>query len=82
MTNRARDAVRLLALLLAMVATPAFADWAEQIPSGSDFPQVDASDQHGKRWLSDDALRHGQQASEGDIAFAGTVFLFNRSTVW
>jgi hypothetical protein len=49
----------------------AYADWAEKVPAGSEFPTVDAMDQHGKHWDND--------SLSGENGF---VFFFNRSATW
>lgn len=56
---------------LLLIAPYPFAEWAESVPVGADFPQIDAVDQHGKRWANADLM--GEH---------GLVFFFNRSTSW
>ena len=61
----------ILITLLTLLMPASYADWAEKVPTGSEFPTIDAMDQHGKNWTSD--------SLSGENGF---VFFFNRSATW
>ncbi len=60
-----------LVIILILLMPVSYADWAEQIPAGSQFPNIDAMDQNGKHWDT------GNLSGEN-----GFVFYFNRSASW
>ncbi len=61
----------LLLIALIFFAPASFAEWAEAVPVGSPFPNIEAVDQNGKNWTNADLV--GEH---------GLVFFFNRSTSW
>ena len=61
----------IITTLLTLTMSAAYADWAEKVPTGSEFPTVDAMDQHGNHWDND--------SLSGENGF---VFFFNRSATW
>jgi hypothetical protein len=63
-----RNAVLLMILIFAQ---PVFADWAENYPVGSDFPEISAEDQTKQVWTNSKL-----------IGANGLIFFVNRSTSW
>jgi hypothetical protein len=61
----------ILITLLVLLVPAAYADWAEAVPTGSEFPAIDAMDQHGNHWTND--------SLSGENGF---VFFFVRSATW
>ena len=61
----------ILIILLALLMPVTYADWAEKVPTGSEFAAIDAMDQHGNHWDND--------SLSGENGF---VFFFNRSATW
>ena len=57
--------------LVFLAAQSAKAEWAEQMPLGTPFPELAATDQHGNSWSTRDM--------QGDNGF---IFMFNRSIDW
>ncbi len=63
--------IPIVILLALSPATGIAADWAEGIPVGTPFPNIEATDQNGVSWDKEKLL--GEK---------GLVFFFNRSTDW
>lgn len=61
----------LFLVALIFFAPASFSGWAEAVPEGSAFPDIEAVDQYGKTWTNAELV--------GDH---GLVFFFNRSTSW
>lgn len=61
----------ILIIIFTLLMPAAYADWAEKVPQGSQFPAINAMDQHGNHWNN-----------ESLSAENGFVFFFNRSATW
>jgi hypothetical protein len=58
-------------LLIFIFAQPASADWAENYPVGSDFPEISAKDQTNRIWTNSNLMGKN-----------GLIIFVNRSTSW
>ncbi len=61
----------LLPCALLMFSPARAEEWAADVPTGSAFPRVEATDQFGEKWTTGKLLGNN-----------GLLFLFNRSAGW